>query len=162
MKLPRVNLNLAVAVMVAVGSLNSSASAEALLAFATRTGNVTGTVTTAVPLNNAGATSLSFSTNALNRLIKITYNAECGAIGTFGSWTSVRILVDGVEANPKSSTAFAFCTAASTSTFLYVGATRQSLIRVPGTGAHVVKVLVTNVFSAQWSLGDSSIVVEQQ
>jgi len=155
-------LTLAIAFGLAITSMPKTASAEALKAFATRTGNQTGTITAAVALNNSGATSLTFSTSVLNALIKITYNAECGAIGPTGGWTAVRIFVDGVEANPQSGTLFAFCTAQSTTTYFWVGATRQSLIRVPSTGVHSVQVLVSNVFSSTWWLGDSSIVVEQQ
>jgi hypothetical protein len=162
MKFSRSKLSLALGVILAVSSITSSVSAEALKASATRTGNQTGTTTAAVALNNTGATSLTFSTAMLNALIKITYNAECGAIGPTGSWTAVRIFVDGVEANPQSGTNFAFCTAHSTTTYFWVGATRQSLIRVPSTGVHSVRVLVSNVFSSTWWLGDSSIVVEQQ
>jgi hypothetical protein len=156
-------LTLALAVILAVAALGATASAETLLAFATRANNASDVTThVAVPLNGNGATSLSFTTKANNKLIKITYNAECAAAGPAGTWVSVTILVDGVEANPQSGTLFGFCTS-NGSAFQWAGAVRQSLITVPALGTHDVQVIVDlNAGATQWWLGDTSLVVEQK
>jgi len=156
-------LTLALTLLVAIAAMGSTASAEMLKASATRVANDTD-VTTHVfkALNDAGATSLGFSVSGTtNKLIKITFNAECGVLGPPGSWISVTILVDGNEANPKNGTDFALCTATSTTTFSWVGAVRQSLITV-APGSHNVQVLIDQLGSTQWWLGDTSIVVEQK
>jgi hypothetical protein len=147
----------AVVAVIAVVCMGSSASAEALLTFATRAGNISGTSGQFIALNSAGATTLFFTSTTI--LLKITYNAECGALGS-GGWTSVRIFVDGIEANPVSGTSFAFCTAEG-SAFHWVGADRLSFITRP-TGVHSVRVFVQNISSSTWWLGDSTIVVEQR
>jgi hypothetical protein len=156
-------LHFAMAACVAVVIIASSASAETILAYGTRVGNAgNGSTHVAVPLNDAQATSLTFKTAAVNKLVKITYNAECAVSGSVGSWVSVTILVDGVEANPASGVFFAFCTATNASTFTFTGAVRQSLITVPAKGTHTVQVIVDLANADAWWLGDSSIVVEQK
>jgi hypothetical protein len=157
-------LSIAIAVFMAVVAMGSSASAETLAAFATRVSN-DNDVTTHVfkALNDAGATSLAFKTTAANRLVKITYNAECGVLGPAASWVSVTVLVDGVEANPQNNTDFAMCTSTGTGSYLWVGAVRQSLIRVPAAGTHNVQIVVDLLAGAtNWWLGDTSLVVETQ
>src|ERR1700704_3848759 len=105
-------LVLAVAVFVAMTAMATSASAESLLAFVTRANNAAASTTNVlVPLGNLGATSLAFTTTAAHKVIKISYNAECGVLGPAGSWLSVTVLVDGSEVNPASGTSFAMCTA---------------------------------------------------
>jgi hypothetical protein len=157
-------LTLSIAILAVVVAVGSTASAEILKAFATRVANDTD-ITTGVPkmLTDAGATSLGFSVaGTARKLIKITFNAECGVLGPPGSWISVTILVDGVEANPKNNLDFALCTATSTTIFSWMGAVRQSLIPVE-PGSHSVVVRIDRVAGAtQWWLGDSSIVVEQK
>jgi len=157
-------LCLAVALFFAAASIPSTASAESLLAFINRATNATASTTHVLaPLDNGGATSLSFKTTAANKVVKITYNAECGVLGPAGSWQSVTILIDGVQANPSSGTLFALCTASSTSSYVWTGAVRQSTLKVPLAGNHIVQVMIDlNNGATNWWLGDSSIVVEQQ
>ena len=151
---------------VAVATLTTSASAEALKAFATRPTNESGNNTHFfVDLDNSGNQQLTFSTSVASALIKITYNAECAVLGPPESWLSVTIIVDGVlQANPASGAFFGFCTSLPNGIdHQWTGATRQSLIRIPSTGKHTVQVLVDlNNGATEWWLGDSSIVVEQQ
>jgi hypothetical protein len=155
-------LTLAFAVILAVAALGANASAETLLAFATRANNASDVTThVAVPLDDNNAPSLSFKTTAANKLIKITYNAECAVGGPAGSWLSVTILVDGVEADPKSGTFFGFCTA-NGSFLQYTGTVRQSLIKVPTAGTHNIQIIVDLNGATQWWLGDTSLVVEQK
>ncbi len=156
-------LTLSIVILAVVVAVGSTASAEILKAFATRVSNDSDFTTHVFKaLNDAGATSLGFSVaGTANKLIKITFNAECGVLGPPGSWISVTILVDGMEANPKNGTDFALCTATSTTTFSWVGAVRQSLITV-APGSHNVQVLIDQIGSTQWWLGDTSIVVEQK
>ena len=156
------NLTVVISMLALLAALGATASAESLKAFATRTANDNGTNTHFFKaLDDAGATSLTFSTSLKNRLIKITYNAECAVLGPPQSWVSVTILVDGVEANPKNGTDFGFCTATSTTNYEWIGAVRQSLITLPKTGSHAVQVLVDlNNGATNWWLGDTSMVVE--
>jgi hypothetical protein len=162
MKIFSTKLTVALAVLVLLATSGPVASAETLKAFATRVANDQGTNTHFFKaLDDAGHTSLAFSTSVTNQLVKITYNAECGVLGPAQAWVSVTILVDGVQANPKNGTDFALCTATSASNYAWVGAVRQSLITVPAIGTHHLQVLVDlNNAATTWWLGDTSVVVE--
>jgi hypothetical protein len=153
-------------VVLAMTAMAATASAESLLAFATRTGNLTGTAATLVALSDNGSNSLAFKTTGTNKLVNITYNAECATIGAADSWTSVIVLVDGIEASPQSGTAFALCSSNGTGKRNWRGAVRQSLITVPAAGTHIVQIQVVPVDLSggvvEWWLGDTSIVVEQK
>jgi len=155
-------LILPLALLAAVIALSATASAETLVAFATRTNNDFGTNTHFMQmLDDPGATSLSFNTPRAGRIVKITYNAECGVLGPRQAWVSVSILVDGVEANPKGGADTAFCTATNTANYSWVSAARQSIITLPTAGAHSVQILVDlNNGATNWWLGDTSLVVE--
>jgi hypothetical protein len=158
-------LTMAIVIAIAFATMTASASAELLKAYATRAGNEFGTNTHFfVDLDNSSHKSLAFTTSAPNRLIKITYNAECAVLGPAQSWLSVTILVDGVQANPASGSFFGMCSALPNGVdYQWTGATRQSLITVPNAGTHNVQVLVDlNNGATTWWQGDSSIVVEQQ
>lgn len=66
--------------------------------------------TLAVPLNNAGATTINF-TNPTAGLVAITFSAECAVSSTqVQSWANLDILVDGGIVSPTESDN-AFCTA---------------------------------------------------
>jgi hypothetical protein len=151
-------MSLVIAIAMVVTLMGSTAfGAEKLLVAATRKGNWTGVG--GVPLDDAQHLALSFDTTTTG-VLKITYNAECGVVGSSG-WGSVQIWVDGQQADPFSGTSFAFCSAEGNN-YHFVGAVRQSLISVP-IGTHVVEVTANGVggVSKVW-LGDSSIVVEQK
>lgn len=155
-------LSVTLALLVGVAALSvRSAAAETLINFATRAANDTGTNTHFFKaLTDGGATSLSFDTLTDRKPIRITYNAECGVLGSVGSWVSVTILIDGIEANPKTGRDFAFCSATSTNTFNWVGAVRQSFLTLQFAGRHRVQVLVDLNGAHTWWLGDSSIAIE--
>jgi hypothetical protein len=148
------------AVLGAASAIGSPASAEKLIAYATRHGNANAATTHVfVPLDDTGNTSHNFTTDADNALVKITYNAECGVVPV--GWLAVTILVDNQQANPASGDLFALCTGSNN--YNLTGAVRQSLIKVPAQGNHFVQVLVDRKGgSTNWWLGDSSIVVEQK
>lgn len=144
-------------------AMAATASAESLLSFATRAGNASGSSSQLVALKDNGSTDLSFRTTGPNKLVKITYNAECASNGPVNSWVSVIVLVDGVQANPQSGTTFAICSSVGNGAFDWKGAVRQSLITIPAQGVHVVQIRVDpNGGATFWELGDSSIVVEQK
>jgi hypothetical protein len=150
-------------VVLAMTAMAATASAESLLSFATRTGNVLGTSSQLIALADNGSNSLAFQTTGPNKIVKITYNAECAAGGPADAWVSVTVLVDGVEANPRSGTGFALCASLGDGAFNWKGAVRQSIIAVPAAGVHVVQIRVDlNQGATVFSLGDSSIVVEQK
>ncbi len=158
-------VRLLIVVAVALALTTATASAEILKAFATRTSNDSGTTSGVLkPLDDAGHTSLLFSTSATNRLIKITYNSECAVLGPPQSWVTVIVLVDGVQANPQNGDDFALCSSLPNGVdFQWVGAVRQSLIKVPNIGTHAVQIQIDlNGGATTWWQGDSSIVVEQQ
>src|SRR5438270_10796494 len=142
----RIKVKLLITMLGNIALATTSASAESLKAFATRHGNLVGAGTgVAVALNDSGATSITFSTGTqINRLIKITYNAECAVVGPNQAWVSVTVLVDGVEANPASGRGFALCTAGPNglSYYQWTGAVRQSLIKVPTAGTHTLQIIV--------------------
>ena len=159
--LKRVGLFLAVVVSIAACQI--AASASTIKVIATRVANDTNTTTGVLKaLNDGGATSVGFNTTPASSVVKITFNAECGVLGPPQAWVAVTIFVDGVEANPKNNTDFALCTAQSTTEFQWVGAVRQSTIKV-AAGAHKVTVRIDLLNGATaWWLGDTSIAVETQ
>ena len=150
-------------VVLAMTTMAATASAESLLAFATRANNAQGSSSQLVALKDNGSTDLTFRTTGPNKLLKITYNAECASAGADNSGVSVTVLVDGIQANPMSGTTFALCSSLPNDALEWTGAVRQSLITVPAAGHHVVQVRVDlNGGATFWELGDSSIVVEQK
>jgi len=159
----RKQLMLLMAAVVTIVACQITASASTIRLVATRIANDTNTTTGVLKaLNDGGATSVYFNTTAASSLVKVTFNAECGVLGTSQAWVAVTIFVDGVEANPKNNTDFALCTAQSTTDFQWVGAVRQSTIRV-AAGTHKVTVRVDLLNGAtQWWLGDTSLAVETQ
>jgi hypothetical protein len=83
-------------------------------------------------------------------------------LGPPQAWVAVTVFIDGIEGNPKNGTDFALCTADSTSTFEWVGAVRQSSLKVgPGTHKLQIRVDLLNGATAWW-LGDTSLIVEAQ
>ena len=134
-----------------------------ILGTGSRSGNYSsGTTSTwvTVPINGT-FTSDTFSTSAANQIVRVTYNAECGALGATGNWLGLQILIDGVAMAPQSGASFAFCTAASTTSYLWTGAVRQSTLKVPHSGTHKVTVQAYGAGTTQWWLGDSSIVIDK-
>ena len=148
---------------VAVIAFAVTAAAETIKLSATRTINDNATTTGIFKaLTQAGSTSVSFSTTAASTFVKITYNAECGVLGPPQAWVAVTVFVDGVEANPRNGTDFAMCSANSATTWEWVGAVRQSTIRV-AAGTHRLQIRVDLLNGAtRWWLGDTSLVVETQ
>src|SRR4051794_20006001 len=55
-----------------------------------------------VRLNSRGETDLDFFTTANNQNVVLTFNSTCAVIGQLGSYVSIRIVVDGVNAKPDS------------------------------------------------------------
>ena len=150
----------------AIAMATVSVSAETLRASATRIANDAGTTSGILKaLDDAGHTSLAFKTSASNSLVKITYNAECAVLGSGPEqWVTVSVFVDGVQANPKDGDDFALCTTLPNGVdFQWVGAVRQSLIKVPSIGTHNVQIVVDlNNGATEWWLGNTSLVVESQ
>lgn len=87
-------LFLALALLIVAGSAHAD-----ILAAATRQTFITSVSTSAniLPLDDAGATSLNFTT-ATARIVSITYSTDC-KVNTAGSALAVVIYVDGVAAN---------------------------------------------------------------
>ena len=152
-------------VLLTVALATVSASAETLKRFATRRADDTGTTSGVFkPLTDGGATSVTFSTGATNRLIKISFSAECAVLGTGPQqWVATVILVDGVEAEPAQGGDFAFCgTTDSGAHFQWTGSAEVRLITVPSIGTHTVQIQVLLGGGAtEWWLGETALVIEQ-
>jgi hypothetical protein len=138
------------------------ASAAPILASATRASAFQSSSTSPVlvPLREDGGTSLTFHAD-LNQTVVITYNAECMVAASRGTWLSIKVLVDGTEAEPSSGTDFALCSAVDTDGKTWASAVRQSVLKMPYAGTHVVKIegrLLAG--SGSWRLDDSSLVVQ--
>jgi hypothetical protein len=116
-----------------------------------------------VPLNNFGATAITFTTSLPNQKVIISYSAECSVKGTDNiTWLDIDILVDGVAITPSNSDN-AFCTDHGNN-FLgnWVSAVTTVVAVVRGTGTHIVQVQGTlRVFNSgdQWRLDDSTTLV---
>ncbi|MGH8557650.1 MAG: hypothetical protein ACRESZ_09360 [Methylococcales bacterium] len=94
-----------------------------------------------VPLDNAGATSLAFSTMAVNTKVVISFSAECSnsAANAF-TWVNIDILVDGVAISPTNQAGDSFCTSNGTAgQDGWVMAAVNATVTVPA-GAHTVQV----------------------
>jgi hypothetical protein len=150
-----------VLLFVSLGGLD--ASAAPILALATRTSAFSSTSTTSVtvPLRNDGTKSLTFATADVNQTVVIIYNAECMVKASRGTWLSIRVLVDGTEAQPSSGTDFALCSAVDTNGQTWGSAVRQSVLKVPQSGDHTVEISARlNAGNGIWRLDDSSLVVQ--
>ncbi|MBP7915047.1 MAG: hypothetical protein KAZ63_06830 [Vitreoscilla sp.] len=146
-------------------SVSAGAVSAKVLASATRSANFTYNVSpTPVPLDNVGATSLTFNSGKAGTHV-LTYSAECSAdngAATNAGWVEIDVEVNGVVVAPTVGSADSFCSpdnVAGTS-----GWVRPS-ITVPVTlvkGANTVRIL-GKLFSpviTGW-LGDTSLVIHQ-
>jgi hypothetical protein len=116
-----------------------------------------------IPLTDAGATSLTFSTTKANQRIVISYNAECGVAGLDNiTYVDLDILVDGIAAPPSDSDN-AFCTDHGNGIRAnWVSAVTTVVITVPNPGTHTVQVrgkLQHFDEGDSWSVDDSSTVI---
>jgi hypothetical protein len=142
----------------------SPAHAGSILAYATRATAFSSSSldATVMKLDDAGAKSLSFTTTSADEQIVIVYNAECMVLADRGTWLSVKILVDGKEASPKSGTDFALCSSVDATGAVWLGAARQSALTVANAGAHEVKVIAhLEGNDGVWRLDDTSLVVQK-
>lgn len=115
-----------------------------------------------VPLNAAGAKTISFYLNAPTRLI-VSYSAECAVAapaGNTGAWLDIDLVVNGTALPPTAGNQDAFCS--SNGTVGADGWTRGSIsIFFNGvTGLNTIKIQARGNGGATsiW-LGDSSLVV---
>ena len=115
-----------------------------------------------VPLNAAGATTLSFSLPSAGKKI-LTYSAECAVdalTGETGAWLQLDIYVNGVVVAPTSDTTDPFCSANGTAGF--DGYVRASItVPVQGkSGGNTVQIKAKGGSNARglW-LGDAALVV---
>jgi hypothetical protein len=115
-----------------------------------------------VPLNAAGATTISFSLSAPTRLV-LTYSAECAVAapaGNTGAWLDLDIIVNGNALAPTVGNQDAFCSSNGTAetdgwtrgsiTIFFNGVAGANTIRIQARG---------NGGATSLWLGDSSLVV---
>src|SRR5437763_8357698 len=134
--------------------------AAPILAAATRTSAFasTSTASVPVPIRDDGTTSLKFATAAPNESVVVIYNAECALAAARGTRISIKIVVDGNEAEPSSGTDFTFCSALDSSGNTWASPVRQSVLKVPLSGTHTVRVVARLVGgSGEWRREDSSL-----
>jgi hypothetical protein len=115
-----------------------------------------------VPVNAAGATTLSFTLPSAGKKI-LTYSAECAVdapAGVTGTWLSLDIYVNGVVVSPTIGTTDPFCPANGTMGF--DGYVRASItIPIQGkSGSNTIQIKARGGGSATglW-LGDSALVI---
>lgn len=142
----------------AVVMLSAQVYAHTIAQFA-RPGNFLFSATVNVPLNAAGATSVTYTGSGRRTII---YSAECAhsAAGT-NSWVHIAIVVDGVELSPTgNNTADSFCTSNGTSGLDgWVTATNSGRTASLGAGTHTVVIRASLAGAGTGSLGDSSLLI---
>ena len=128
----------------------SGACAAPVLASATRTDTFSSqsTAATTVPLRNNDNTKLQFETTADNQTVVIVYNAECLVIGARGTRLNIKVLVDDIQADPDAGADFSLCSAVDIVGKTWVSAVRQSVMKVPTAGSHVVTIEARLFFQA--------------
>jgi len=116
-----------------------------------------------VPLNSAGATTLSFKLGSAGKKV-LTYSAECAVAAPAGNsiaWLDLDIHVNGVIVAPTAGTGDAFCTSNGTET-LGDGWVRASItVQIQGiSGDNTVQIQARGNYGATglW-LGDSALVI---
>lgn len=115
-----------------------------------------------VPLNSAGATTITFNSTVAGRKV-LTYSAECSITapaGNTSAWLDLDILVNGVTMPPTVGSSDAFCGANSTAG--YDGWMRNSItIVIPVVvGANTIRIQARgNAGTTGLWLSDSALVV---
>lgn len=157
---------LAKAAVIGTGLLVAYGAQAALLATHTRNTNFTYAEGSnpSVPLNDAGALSITFNTTAPNQKVVVSYTAECGIVDDIDdTWVNIDIYVDGVAIRPTNSTSSdAFCSSTSGAGYNWNMSAVNAVYVVPRAGAHTVRIgaAVTggNGGATGW-LGDTSLIV---
>jgi hypothetical protein len=116
-----------------------------------------------IPLNNAGATAIAFTTTKPNQKVIISYSAECAVKGgDNATYLDIDILVDG-RAAPPSNSDNAFCTDHGNNILgNWVSAVTLVVALVRTPGAHSVQVQGTlQTFNSgdEWIVDDSATIV---
>jgi hypothetical protein len=114
-----------------------------------------------VPLNSAGATTLSFSLASAGKKL-LTFSSECavnGPAGKFGEYLDLDILVNGVVVNPTFD-ADPFCSTNGTGGFdSYIRTSITIPIQVKaGTNTVQIRASGSTSVTAMW-LGQSALVI---
>ena len=145
--------------------LLAAANAEAkIYAYGVYGLNFTATPTTgyaAVPLTDAGKTSLKFKTKNDATPVMISFTAECSINTAGAAWVDIDVMVDGVAIAPTAQTSDAFCGADGVAGFdPFTSAAVNVVAVVPVAGTHVVEVRAraSDNSSGIW-VSDTSIVV---
>ena len=126
-------------------------------ASATRSANFQWSGTRNVPLNDGGATSLSWSGQGR---FAIHFSAECE---TQADWISIQIIVDGSVLAPTAETNDAFCSDHNNSNQFDGWTTAHYTVATPilPMGVHTVRIQGSVLGVGRGLLGDTSLVVTQ-
>lgn len=112
-------------------------------------------------LNDSGSTEISFQGGSGQKLVAITFSAECSAAGDPDGWVNIDILVDGEAVEPTQIDEDAFCSgngAAEAGEGGWVTASR-TVAKKLGPGQHKVRVRATLEDTTQGWIGDSSLTI---
>jgi hypothetical protein len=148
---------LAVGVALASYAVTSHA---AIKIYATRAGNyATNTTLAVLPLNNTGATSLTFNHASAKQWI-LTYSAECATGGASNGWVDLEIYVNQSLVAPTAGDNDAFCSTNHTSaTDGFVRASITVVIQgIAGTNRVQINAH-RNLGATTIHIGDSALVV---
>ena len=75
-----------------------------------------------------GSRAVTFRTTRANTVVLVTYNAECVATGYPGSYVSIVITIDGIDATPQIGNDFAFCSPVDRMLLVPIAASRQVVV----------------------------------
>jgi hypothetical protein len=151
--------NAALAVALAAAATTAHAGVRAS---AVRTGawTTSGPTQVFVPLNNAGATTLSFKLGSAGKKV-LTYSASCAVGATFNDYLELDIYVNGVIVAPTTSLYDAFCTSNGLGREAAGPHTLASItVPIEGiTGNNTVQIKVKGYSGSVLWLSDSALVI---
>lgn len=113
-----------------------------------------------LPLNNSDATQISFNGGSGQKLIAITFSAECAAGGDIDDWVNIDILVDDVVIAPTQGDD-AFCSGNDSDDADNGGwvTASRTVAKKLGPGQHTVKVRAQLQGAVEGWIGNSSLTI---
>jgi hypothetical protein len=150
-----------IAMAVTLASITTVSHAGVKLS-ATNGTNFTSAATTFLPLNAAGATTVSFNLTAAKKMV-LTFSTECSVdapAGNSTAWVDIDIIVNGAVVSPTTGALDGFCSANGTAGF-DGWETNSMTVVIPGiVGANSVRIQARlNAGATGLWFGERSLVV---